>query len=55
MISNSDLDELKRMATNFYDSDKARINRILKGIADLTKENTALKEENIRLRAQVSG
>jgi len=50
MLSNSDLNELKRMATNLYDEEKARINRIIKTIADLMKENTELKAENIRLR-----
>jgi hypothetical protein len=55
MLSNSDLNELKRMATNLYDDEKARINRIIKAIADLNKENAELKAENIRLRAQVSG
>jgi hypothetical protein len=52
MLSNSDLDELKRMATNLYDEDKARINRIIRAIADLVGENAKLKEENIRLKSQ---
>lgn len=50
MISNNDLDELRRMATNFYNEDKARINRILKGIADLTKENAELKERILKTK-----
>lgn len=53
MLSNDDLNELKRMATNFYDDDKARINRIIKTIADLVSENARLKEENTRLKSQI--
>jgi hypothetical protein len=48
MINNSDLDELRRMATNLYDSEKARIQRILRGIADLVSENAKLKGENTK-------
>lgn len=52
MISNSDLDELRRMATNLYDNEKARINRILKGITDLVNENSKLKNEIQKLKTE---
>lgn len=52
MISNNDLDELRRMATNLYDNEKARINRILKGIADLVNENSKLKNEIQKLKTE---
>lgn len=50
MLNESDLNELRRMATNLYDEEKARINRILKCISDLTIENTKLKNEIERLK-----
>ena len=45
MIHDSDLSELKRMATNLHAEEKMRINRIIKGIAELTNENSKLKME----------
>jgi len=53
MISNDDLTELQRMATNLYDDEKARINRIIRTIRDLVTENAKLKSENEKLRAKV--
>ena len=50
MINNSDLDELKRMATNLYDRDKARISRLIRGINDLVSENNKLKNEIEKLK-----
>jgi hypothetical protein len=51
MLSESDLNELRRMATNLYDDEKARINRILKCISDLVIENTRLKSELEKLKS----
>lgn len=45
MVNNRDLSELKRMVTNFYDDDKALINRVIKGITELSNENARLKAE----------
>lgn len=49
-ISNNDLEELRRMATNLYDNDKARINRVLRYIAELKSENEKLKTEITKLK-----
>lgn len=54
MINNNDLEELRRMATNLYDGDKARINRILKGIAELASENAKLKGENTKYSVELA-
>ena len=51
MFNESDLNELRRMATNLYDEEKARINRILKGISDLITENVKLKSEVEKLKS----
>ncbi len=53
MINNNDLNELKRIATNLYDDDKARINRIIKGINDMNAEIQKLKAENEKLKLRV--
>ena len=58
VISRNDLEELRRIATNTYDRDKAFMQRVLTGIAKmekdnsiLTNENTILKTENANLKA----
>jgi hypothetical protein len=38
------------MATNLYDGEKALINRVIKGIADLIAENSKLKTEVQKLK-----
>jgi hypothetical protein len=38
------------MATNLYDDEKALINRVIRGIADLTAENSKLKTELQKLK-----
>lgn len=53
-VSKADIQELKRISTNTYDADKAFINRIIKGIADLERENSKLKTEIELLRQQVA-
>ena len=42
-IHPSDLNELKRLATNSYDDDKKFLNRIIAGINDLEKEKSGLR------------
>src|SRR5258708_10023222 len=42
----SDMNELKRVATNTYDNDKAWMNRIIRGIGELDKQIRMLKIEN---------
>ena len=49
-MKSGDLNELKRMSTNLYDDEKARINRIIKYISDLEAENMKLKSEMAKLR-----
>lgn len=50
MVHNNDISHLRRLATNFYDDDKALINRVIKGIADLANDNARLKSELQKLR-----
>lgn len=50
MVHNTDISELRRMATNLYDGEKALFNRVIKGIADLTAENSKLKAELQKLK-----
>ncbi len=51
MLDKRDLEELQRMATNLYDEEKARINRIIRTLTELTTENAKLKSEIAALRA----
>lgn len=50
MVSVNDMNELKRMVTNFYDLDKACVARVIRGILELKKEVTRLKIENEDLK-----
>ncbi len=54
MISNTDLNELRRMVTNLYDEDKACIARVIRGITDLMSENHKLKTEVKKLQAELA-
>lgn len=54
MINKDDIEELKRIATNTYDRDKAFMNRVLTGIAKMESENSKLKQENERLKKQLA-
>lgn len=51
-ISQTDMTELKRIATNTYDADKACMNRVIRGIGDLEKEIRNLKLEIDRLQKE---
>ena len=48
-VTTADLQELRRIATNTYDADKAFMNRVIKGIGALDSENTRLKSEIAKL------
>lgn len=55
MIHQQDLEELRRLATNIYDSDsKEQINRIVRGINLLNDTLNVLKAENAELKKQLS-
>ncbi len=61
MITPADMEELKRMFTNSHSEDRARLQRLIKGISDfqnhiraLKSENEALKAENAQLREQAA-
>jgi ATP-dependent DNA ligase len=49
-IHKSDLDELRRMATNVYDNDKKFLNRVIMGIGIMESEIRKLTEENSELK-----
>lgn len=49
-VHESDLNELRRMATNTYDDDKRFLNRVLTGIAMMEREIVKLTRENEDLR-----
>ena len=53
-ISRNDLEELRRIATNTYDRDKAFIQRVMNGIAKIEAENSTLKTQNEKLKAELA-
>lgn len=53
-INQKDMTELKRIATNFYDNDKACINRIIMGISNYEKDIRNLKVEVESLKSQLA-
>jgi hypothetical protein len=53
-ISKNDLEELKRIATNTYDRDKAFMQRVLSGIAKMEAENAVLRNKNEELKKQLA-
>jgi hypothetical protein len=53
-ISRNDLEELKRIATNTYDRDKAFMQRVLSGIAKMEAENATLRSQNETLKKQLA-
>lgn len=54
-ISRNDLEELRRIATNTYDRDKAFMQRVLTGIAKMEAENATLRNQNEELKKQLAG
>ena len=53
MITLADLTELRRIATNTYDADKACMNRVIRAIGDMEKTIRSLKLENAELKKQL--
>lgn len=53
-VTPNDLQELKRIATNTYDSEKAFMNRIIRGIGLLNSENQKLKNEVEELKKKLA-
>lgn len=53
-VSKEDLQELRRIATNTYDGDKAFMNRVIKGIGALESENQRLKSEIAELQSKLA-
>jgi len=51
-INRNDLDELKRIATNFYNEEQQFMNRVINGIYDMQKEIRELKEEVAKLKGE---
>jgi len=55
MINQEDLSELRRLATNTYENDKAaQIIRIIHGINDLTNRLQVLQNENAELKRKLA-
>lgn len=52
-ISQNDMNELKRIATNTYDGDKACMHRIIRGIDALNTQLRTLRAENDRLNSEL--
>lgn len=52
-ISTSDIQELKRIATNTYDEDKKFILRVIKNISETENDNLRLKNEISTLKTQI--
>lgn len=53
-VSKDDLQELRRIATNTYDADKAFMNRVIKGIGAMESEMQRLKAEVSELHAKLA-
>jgi uncharacterized tellurite resistance protein B-like protein len=51
-IHASDLNELKRMATNSYDNDRKFLNRVINGINDLEKQASQLRSVIAQLQKE---
>lgn len=53
-VSTADLQELRRIATNTYDADKAFMNRVIKGIGAMESELQRLRNEIVTLNARLA-
>ncbi len=53
-VSRDDLQELRRIATNTYDADKAFMNRVIKGIGAMESEMQRLKAEISELHSKLA-
>ena len=54
MISKNDLNELQRLATNFYDDDKKFVRRIIHQATIMDREITRLQAENAALKQEIA-
>lgn len=54
MISKDDLNELNRLATNFYDNDKKFVRRIIHQATVMDREIKRLQDENAALKMQIA-
>lgn len=54
MISKNDLNELQRLATNFYDDDKKFVRRIIHQATLMDREITRLQTENAALKKEIA-
>ena len=52
-VSKSDIQELRRIATNTYDADKAFMNRVIQGIGGYESDINKLKAEIEVLKKQL--
>lgn len=50
MITNNDLNELRRLSTNAYDDDKRFVNRVINEISSMNNEINQLRAENEALK-----
>lgn len=53
-VSKNDLQELRRIATNTYDADKAFMHRVIKGIGDMDSEIQKLKSQVTELEQKLA-
>jgi len=51
-IHRNDLDELRRLATNSYDSEQKFMNRVINGIYAMDKEIVELRAEVAKLKGE---
>lgn len=55
MVNENDINELRRLATNTYENDKAaQIRRIILGINDLKGQLQLLHQENMELKKKLA-
>lgn len=55
MINQEDLSELRRLATNTYENDRAiQIHRVIRGVNDLINQVQVLQAENAELKSKLA-
>lgn len=53
MVTNEDINELRRIAVNTYENDKRdQLHRIINGINELLRKNAELTNENLVLKSK---
>jgi hypothetical protein len=53
-VTTADMQELRRIATNTYDADKAFMNRVIRGIGAMDSENQRLRNEIEELKKKIA-